>query len=76
VVVLEERSATGGVVLEEKTWLYIERQGDEMVGILGGREWAREKWREIKGGKRRAGENKRETFGGRNWAGPMALPSA
>jgi hypothetical protein len=40
VVVLEERSADGSVVLEEKTWLHVGMQGTETTEKSGGREWA------------------------------------
>jgi hypothetical protein len=49
------------LVLEEKTWLYIGWRGAETAGILGGRDWAREKWRERKGERERAGKDWRES---------------
>ena len=52
------------VLLVEKTWLYIGRQGAETAGKLGGREWAGKlggkSWRE-----KRAGEKQRERVSGK-----------
>jgi hypothetical protein len=62
------------VLLEEKTWLYIGRRGAETAEILGGREWAREQWREIMTGKK-----ERESTSGKGLAGEIdgkAVPTA
>jgi hypothetical protein len=73
----KERNVAAGDVSGEDMAIYRPTRA-EMAGILGGREWAREEWRQ-----KRAGEKEREKMAGmvggkKNYreAVPTAWPSA